>query len=946
MPVFLQAQQIENKGTTHFTPGGYLDTVQDLYGKKYSLSEITIGRSLKAIANGNGTPAAVAASCSSGYFQLYLEPGCGMDGSDATSVARLNVLCRVLTDLSAFINSPCAATGQKVNILVGSGLSGSAAGIASPFFNMPYSTVVSGIVDNTIWITLNSGKDAFTNVAAPISSWSSGSSGPTFYHGSIKFNFTGSLAWHTDLTTPPAPGKIDLYTIALHEMMHAMGFATLIDYNGNPVFGTNYKYYSRYDLRLETALSQPLLVSTGPSGCNMYNWTFNPVLTPVSATLSPGGISVCPAGYQTGSIVDHTICSNGVKYSGSWPLGIPVYTPECFERGSSLSHFEDECHVPPGFVLGAAGTATNNQYYVMSNSAPPGTYSAAANPGVMKRYPRPEERQVFCDIGYSVNTVYGSASFLNYYSYGGSPCAGLQLAGMNDGISPGGIYTYTTTGTTPVNINPSTAAFLANDHGVAGGTFKCLEVVAGGGSLSVNTGSISTPVMFTPAAGAGGVQLLRYIPVSSSGSEGNITYIYVYVADGSCSSSACDLVLNGNFESIASPGGGGMWRSHCWSAYAESPDLYERGCSTPWWCFPAYSMAINPAVHPVDTTGNDHYIGIVAGASVAPAYGTEAVNGQLSSGLVNGISYRVSFWAKLADIPPTATVPPGVPFGFPTSPPVHVHVAVSTTFPLIGSSGALTSLPSGLNLLSDFVVSHPDVFWHYYTTDVTYAGPTGARSLVIMQAPWIDSSTAWQQYLLLDDISIVPASIACSIDLPDTINYSQILHLDSFVNVPGGTFRWYADSAGYTIVAHGNMLNATSASIASLAAGNDGIVSVCYKYTTVLGCVSEVCDEVYIRHTTSVAGPMSTSSCFFSAVPNPSTSDVTIIGNIDDSYNDNTVTITLTDILGRIILQETAMVTNGRVNKKLSVSNVANGQYFIKIKNGNINTTVRLIIQK
>ncbi len=90
-----------------------------------------------------------------------------------------------------------------------------------------------------------------------------------------------------------------------------------------------------------------------------------------------------------------------------------VYTPDCYEKGSSLSHFEDECDlpasIPPTFTL--VPPASNNQYFVMANSIVPGPYDAAVNPGAMKRYPTPEERQVLCDIGYNVNTYFLAIAF-------------------------------------------------------------------------------------------------------------------------------------------------------------------------------------------------------------------------------------------------------------------------------------------------------------------------------------------------------------------------------------------------------------------------------------------------------------------------------------------------------------------------------------------------------
>jgi hypothetical protein len=49
------------------------------------------------------------------------------------------------------------------------------------------------------------------------------SSGFAAWGGKISFD-TSSRNWHTNHTTPPAAGTTDLYSVAIHEMAHALGF--------------------------------------------------------------------------------------------------------------------------------------------------------------------------------------------------------------------------------------------------------------------------------------------------------------------------------------------------------------------------------------------------------------------------------------------------------------------------------------------------------------------------------------------------------------------------------------------------------------------------------------------------------------------------------------------------------------------------------------------------
>ncbi|MCW3120595.1 MAG: Conserved repeat domain protein [Flavipsychrobacter sp.] len=861
---FAQKNQLPGQSANagHFTPGGLLDTALDYLGNKYSLGQIAINNEIRLKAgvtpklagesmgfSGKGKPGApgksgpggvmhplaptIVAPCTPGYFQLYLEAGCGMDdASNPVEVARLAVMCQVLTDISSFIPSPCTTTGQKVNIWVQNpGPGGGFLGEATPFFSVPYSTTASGIADNMIWITINSGRDAWTNVTAPL--YSSGSYS-SFYHGSVAFQFDGSVNWNTNLGMPPAAGQYDLYTVALHEMLHAIGFHTLINYDGTSIFGSGFQYYSRYDPFLQTSASVPLLAHTGT--CSVYDWQFNPSLTPFTA-LSPGWTSgTCPTGYQTGANTDHTACLTANKYvDGS--MTVPVYSPSCFERGGSLSHFEDECYAPTGFPL--APPASNNQYFAMSNEGVMGLYIPTTNPGAMKRYPQPEERQALCDLGYKVNTTFGSVSNLNLKNYTGGVCPGLQVAGINDGISPGGGYMYFTTGITPVDINAGTSGttILINDFGAV--SFKCLEIVNGSGFVSSTLGTSTTPVNFTPAPGASGVQLLRYIPVNASGVEGNITYVYVYVGQPGCTPTACDMVPNGGFE-MAVPGVNGDILAnpgilYCWEPFIGSPDLFTR-MTGPGDIIPDLTTTPITEVHFPGTTllhPNDHFIDMAAN------YGNwEGAQCGLTSPLINGNSYTISCWARIYHATGLSYLPAYLQFSVSTSPT-----------PLVALSGGIPpAVPAGVTPIWDLLVDAPagPYDWKYYTYTFTYSGPTAYR-LCIYQAPFLNPYT-WGSYTdvtIIDDVSIRPTSSVATFTPPSIMcSGSPLFDLNTAVSIPGGTFSWQTVSGGVVVTSNSNWFDPAAAYNASILSGGIGVATVCYEYTDNLGCVQNICADI------------------------------------------------------------------------------------------------------
>jgi len=183
------------------SPDGILDAVFDQYGNKYSLDDIKVGNTK---ANSQGVMKTSSLLCTSGYFNLYFEVGCGMEGTSTAETDRRNVICQVFSDISAFVNSPLSNPGNnnRVNIWVrdinqivsGSSTSG-VLGLATAFYNVPQNTAAGfgGIADNEIWKTIHTGTDSYINVASPlVTAGGVNSSGGTFYHGMMAFNFNNS----------------------------------------------------------------------------------------------------------------------------------------------------------------------------------------------------------------------------------------------------------------------------------------------------------------------------------------------------------------------------------------------------------------------------------------------------------------------------------------------------------------------------------------------------------------------------------------------------------------------------------------------------------------------------------------------------------------------------------------------------------------------------------
>lgn len=778
---------------------GSFDKVFDRYGKEYNLEDLRITKK-----DGSGTPKNLLL-CSTGYFDVYFEAGSGMEGGSLTEAARRNVLCQVFSDLSQFIATPIPTV--KVNILVRNinpflqgynansnpnpAASSSVMGLATGFYVVPTGApTYGGIVDNEIWKTINSGVDSYTDVAAPLASTAPTSSNGNFYHGMVAFNFNnpGLINWHTALNQLAPSSLCDLYTVALHEITHALGFASLIDVTGNSKFGTGFKYYSRYDRFLKTSTNDSLITNTG--SCSMYGFGFNPSLNTSVMVPSPFN------------------CSTQIKFAGS--VNQSVYTPSTFDNGSSLSHLEDLCHVPTNYA--------DDSYYVMSNGN---------GPGNTKRFLKPEERNVLCDIGYQVSSTYGNTTNLNFKDYG-SACSGLQVVGINDGIDASGGFQHVVS----VGIPQLISGITSNDFNTA--SFECLQDVYSNGTLSNTSGTSFTYTATTP-----GVTLLRYIPVSPTGNRGNITYIYVYVKSGNCtpSSGSCNLLNNAGFESNSICGQMGSSSVEitidCWMPYNETPDFFVRNCNNPsssYWST-IYNVPTpwsSPASDSWNGAPNNHFLGIGSiGSATNSDY--ESVQSQMNAPLIPGHTYTLSFRAKAGNNTNTTTSPDGGEITFGGSPSV-----LATTYSTYNPS----TLPSGLTVTGTPIFITNDNTWNLYTQTFTYNGTANLNNFIFLNSSCRNASLNYpDSYVYFDDVNLVEETFD-SLSLPSVLCINQsIADLSLYAPVPGGTF------SGPGVSLSGGIYSFNASAVGS------GTYQLSYTYTDNNGCLKTIIDEIEVVHT-------------------------------------------------------------------------------------------------
>ncbi|MBK8368162.1 MAG: hypothetical protein IPL10_12300 [Bacteroidetes bacterium] len=807
------------------SPEAKLDTVFDQNGNKFSLNDIRIDTTTRSVPPFGKT----TQLCTSGYFDLYFETGSGMEGTSQVEIDRRAVVCQVFSDISAFMPSPLTSNGlgNRVKIWVRDvnnipGGNAGVLGLALAYYNIAASTN-GGIADNEIWKTIHSGYDSYTGVTSPLIS--TGNAG-NFYHGYMAFNFSG-INWNTVLATNTiAVNQYDLYTVVLHEVTHALGFASLINYNGLSKMGTAYNYFNRFDLFLKKG-SQNLITNSGACS-SMYGYQFNSSL---SSTVVVPGCTITPT--PTTSVgSDLTTCSVSITYSGS--TNVPVYTPNCFEPGSSLSHFEDICQVGSGFSSTCSATPPNNNlYYVMSNASPVGNCG-------LKRYLKPEERLVLCDLGYSVTTTYGGATAQNSFTYSGSTCQGLNVTGLNDGINANGTYAFFGAPSTSISIT----SILSNDvnTNASANAFECLQDITGTSTLSATSGVSTTTISFVSAQP--GVHLLRYVPYNSgSGIRGNITYVYVYVKNGNCNSTACDMINNGGFENATNCGQigditsipGVLTSINCWDLYSFSPDVFVRSCTN----------TVNPGLFTIPTSGanstdtwngapNNNFIGL---GSLGHNHISEAVQTTLNSPITQNNSYTLSFRAKFGSI---AFITPSAPLGT-----IGQITFGGTPILLVPDNNPMQVLPAGITPLANFPIINDGV-WHSFVQSFTYTGVPSLNNLVVINSSNMNYLVGQpHSYIYIDDVSLVPSSQFISLDLPDNALCisSNIQDLSIFLNPTstGGVFS----GSGVGLTSGGTYsLNATTAGV--------GSHPISYTYTNNIGCQLNAVDNILVVNPSTI----------------------------------------------------------------------------------------------
>ena len=405
------------------------------------------------------------------------------------------VLEQVLKDLSALINTPpvdpCTGEPARVHIAVNHAklnLNG-ALGIALAVYDTRYGNQT--IIDGEVWKKLNTGAASEEDI----------------YQGYIEIRFNNQTDWYTELQPGPFNGieeaQFDLYTVILHEVLHTMGYISMIDQNGNSKMGSSVlsdSYFSRFDGIMKHDGDSVLTTSTPATP--FYN---------VSSVIDSAGVR---AG-----------CSRVTLQSGSCgylSTHVGVYAPAIFDGGSSLSH-----------ITGCGDSAD----YVMRHEL---------TSGQMFRTPELEEVQILAELGYNITGVYGATplnpeSFRADYSPMGQTLGGVDDAYNCDG-SP--LYLIENCSTDPLVIP------IIDNDGATPDSIVGLRVLD---NASATVQLVNNQIHYTsPGNGLLGYVTLQYVPMYGC-AYGNLTEVRIYhypCADGGLCEDGSPLCFRNCFGEI------------------------------------------------------------------------------------------------------------------------------------------------------------------------------------------------------------------------------------------------------------------------------------------------------------------------------------------------------------------------------------------------------------
>lgn len=318
----------------------------DRFGNEYTNEEVSIGRF-------SAQPrSATANNCSGGRFNLIFT---NMPNTPAFTVEECTTICNVFQYLTLQLGLTPAGNGLvQIPISVKKGPANVVGGLGS---GSEFYQRRCGLTKSMVWERLRLNTNNVPGVQ------------PNTFAGLLMISDIpqNGTTWNTLPNGPVGANEYDLYSVALHEALHILGFASLIGLNGSGDMGT----YSNWDRFLVGPSSTtPLLNATPTTSCCDAH-SFNSTPYPMPASFGPVGCNSRARFFSNGTAIA-PVNSAGLNASND------------NDMRNKLSHLDRTC---PG---------ANGANFVMH----PGIAA-----GEIRRMITSQELQILCALGY--NTVGG-----------------------------------------------------------------------------------------------------------------------------------------------------------------------------------------------------------------------------------------------------------------------------------------------------------------------------------------------------------------------------------------------------------------------------------------------------------------------------------------------------------------------------------------------------------
>lgn len=423
------------------------------------------------------------------------------------------------------------------------------------------------------------------------------------YDAAITMDFGNHLVNGAPLTfnsdyTLVVPGKIDLFTVILHEAVHALGFASLMGPSGASIItGVSSGPYALFDRFLRNGAGNPLL----------------------SAGANPS---------FTGSPTD--LVSNKVTYfeATNAVASLPVKSPGQFKVGSSLSHLDTSRQV---------ADLNGTPYFGVS-------YTYVMGAGEPNHKLTDPELDVLCNLGYDLGSICTTDYpvgigdvFTGSVGGGGGPyCIDV----INNDVDLDG---------NALAIDPGCGATILNGNGPG----AVAQIVGNQICYTPPPGFVGTAaVTYCPTDGTHtGNETIVVFDIPGTECPDDPCNL---VCNGGFEAGTSNTNLD--FNSFASCPS----KVDNWCKSRPTPDLFVRGAVNPMFGIPSNFFSNQAPGGVVDTwngIGNDRYVGMWYPNQ--PSQNSEGLSAKLVKPLTIGKSYRAEFRAYAANQCSTCSPHPG-----------------------------------------------------------------------------------------------------------------------------------------------------------------------------------------------------------------------------------------------------------------------------------------------